>query len=54
MARFKDIVIHDGSSFALKPVLRTAFPERFTTLGPAAVEVHATYSGPSEIASIAC
>jgi len=45
VARFTDIVIHDGSSFALKPVLRTAFPGRFTTLGPAAVELHATYSG---------
>ena len=45
VARFTDIVIHDGSSFALQPVLRTAFPGRFTTRGPAAVEVHATYSG---------
>jgi hypothetical protein len=45
VARFTDIVIHDGSSFAVKPVLRTAFPGRFTTRGPAAVEIHATYSG---------
>lgn len=45
VARFTDIVIHDGSSFAVKPGLRTTFPGRFTTLGPAAVEVHATYSG---------
>jgi hypothetical protein len=45
VARFKDIVIHDGSSFALKPVLRTVFPGRCTTRRPAAVEVHATYSG---------
>jgi hypothetical protein len=45
VARFKDIVIQDGSSFALKPALRKAFPGRFTTIEPAAVELHATYSG---------
>lgn len=45
VARFRDIVIQDGSSFALKAQLHEAFPGRFTTLEPAAVEVHATYSG---------
>ena len=45
VARFTDIVIQDGSSFALKPALQRAFPGRFTTIEPAAVEVHATYSG---------
>lgn len=45
VARFTDIVIQDGSSFALKPQLRGAFPGRFTAFEPAAVEVHATYSG---------
>ena len=45
VARFKDIVIQDGSSFALKHTLRGTFPGRFTTIEPAAVEVHATYSG---------
>jgi Transposase DDE domain len=45
VARFKDIVIQDGSSFALKPTLHRRFPGRFTTIEPAAVEVHATYSG---------
>jgi len=45
VARFRDIVIQDGSSFALKSPLQTVFPGRFTTLEPAAVEVHATYSG---------
>jgi hypothetical protein len=45
IARFKDIVIQDGSSFALKQTLRGTFPGRFTTIEPAAVEVHATYSG---------
>ena len=45
VARFKDIVIQDGSSFAVKHKLRDAFPGRFTTIEPAAVELHATYSG---------
>jgi predicted transcriptional regulator len=45
LARFKDIVIHDASSFALKSSLREAFPGRFTTIEPAAVEIHATDSG---------
>lgn len=45
VARFTDIVIHDGSSFALKSALAGTFPGRFTTIEPAAVEIHATYSG---------
>jgi hypothetical protein len=45
VARFTDIVIHDGSSFALKAALSGTFPGRFTTIEPAAIEVHATYSG---------
>jgi hypothetical protein len=45
VARFKDIVIQDGSSFAVKHKLRDAFPGRFTTIEPAAIELHATYSG---------
>ena len=45
VARFADIVIQDGSSFAIKPALAGTFPGRFTTIEPAAVEVHATYSG---------
>jgi hypothetical protein len=48
VARFEDIVIQDGSSFALKQTLRGTFPGRFTTIEPAAVEVHATYSGFSD------
>ena len=48
LARFKDIVIQDGSSFALKKQLRDAFPGRFTTKDPAAVELHVTYSGFSD------
>ena len=45
VARFTDIVIHDGSSCALKSGLASTFPGRFTTIEPAAVELHATYSG---------
>ena len=45
VARFTDIVIQDGSSFALKSALSGTFPGRFTTIEPAAVEVHVTYSG---------
>ena len=52
VARFKDIVIQDGSSFALKDKLRDVFPGRFTTNKPAAVEIHATYSGFSDEASV--
>ncbi|HUS26848.1 MAG TPA: IS4 family transposase [Kofleriaceae bacterium] len=48
VARFKDIVIQDGSSFALKKQLRDVFPGRFTTIEPAAIELHATYSGFSD------
>jgi len=45
LSAFDDIVIHDGSSFALKDALRQAYPGRFTTVDPAAVELHATFSG---------
>jgi Transposase DDE domain len=48
VARFKDIVIQDGSSFAVKKTLKGVFPGRFTTIEPAAVELHATYSGFSD------
>jgi len=48
VGRFKDIVIQDGSSFALKKSLSAVFPGRFTTIEPAAVELHATYSGFSD------
>lgn len=45
VSRFEDIVIQDGSSFALKDALSDVFSGRFTTKEPSAVEVHATYSG---------
>jgi len=48
VARFEDIVIQDGSSFALKDALQHVFSGRFTNREPAAVEVHATYSGFSD------
>jgi hypothetical protein len=48
VARFDDIVIQDGSSFALKDDLAPVFGGRFTTVDPAAVEVHVTYSGFSD------
>jgi hypothetical protein len=39
-ARFERIVIHDGTSFALKYNLQGSFPGRFTDRSPAAVELH--------------
>jgi hypothetical protein len=52
VSRFRDFVIQDGSSFALKKKLRDVFPGRFTTIEPSAVEVHATYSGFSDEVSV--
>src|SRR3974390_1150108 len=44
LGRFRDIRLHDGSSFALKDALRHEWPGRFTKVSPAAVEVHVTMS----------
>ena len=44
LKRFKDIVAHDGSSFAVSDDLVSYFPGRFTKISPGAVEVHCTYS----------
>ncbi len=41
---FRDIVIHDGTCFALHDCLRDEFPGRFSSVSPAAVELHATMS----------
>jgi hypothetical protein len=41
---FTDVAIHDGTSFALHADLSDLFPGRFTTISPAAVELHATMS----------
>lgn len=43
-ARFRDIIIQDGTSFALHDGLALAFKGRFTTISPAAVELHCTMS----------
>lgn len=40
--RFWQILIHDGSSFALKDALQHIFPGRFSAVSPAAVELHTT------------
>ncbi|MEJ2353872.1 MAG: IS4 family transposase [Anaerolineales bacterium] len=42
---FEDIVMHDGTSFAVKTKLRRVFPGRFKKVSPAAVELHVTMSG---------
>lgn len=42
---FNDIIIHDGSSFAVKAALSKSFPGRFRKTAPAAVELHVTMSG---------
>lgn len=43
-ARFDDIIIQDGSSFALHDGLAQAFVGRFTSVSPAAVELHCAMS----------
>jgi len=42
---FSDIVIQDGTSFAVNESLRAIFPGGFTTNDPAAIELHAAFSG---------
>jgi hypothetical protein len=44
VGRFRDILLHDGSSFALKDALKDEWPGRFTKVSPAAVELHVTMS----------
>lgn len=44
LALFRDIVLHDGCSFALKDALAEQWPGRFTKVTPAAVELHVTMS----------
>lgn len=43
-SQFSDILMDDGSSFAIANGLRKAFPGRFTKMNPAAVELHAHMS----------
>jgi len=40
LANFQDIVIQDGSSFAVHDALARTFGGRFTSIRPAAVEIH--------------
>src|SRR5260370_11801889 len=44
LGRFRDMLQHDGSSFALKDGLKKQWPGRFTKISPAAVELHVTMS----------
>jgi hypothetical protein len=44
LAAFQEVLIHDGTSFALKNALSTKWPGRFTKISPAAVELHVTMS----------
>ena len=41
-SRFRQILLQDGSSFALNDSLKGSYPGRFSTVSPAAVELHAT------------
>lgn len=41
-SRFAHVLLHDGSSFALHEGLQSVYPGRFTTVSPAAVELHVT------------
>ncbi len=50
-ARFDSIRIQDGTSFAVKPTLAKTFPGRFTTISPAAVELHVDLDLMSETAN---
>jgi hypothetical protein len=40
--KFQQILVHDGSSFALKDALKESFPGRFSAVSPASVELHTT------------
>jgi hypothetical protein len=57
LLRFRDLLIHDGTSFGLKVTLKDQYPGRFKKVSPAAVELHVTMSGfengPLEIAMVA-
>jgi len=48
-ARFGHIRIQDGTSFALKRSLANVWPGRFTTISPAAVELHVEFDLMSEM-----
>jgi len=48
-AGFEHILMQDGTSFAVKPTLADTFPGRFTTISPAAVELHVNLDLASEV-----
>lgn len=50
-ARFEQIRLQDGTSFAVKDTLVETFPGRFTTVSPAAVELHVDLDLLSEVAN---
>ena len=44
LKHFSDIIVHDGTSFAINHALKDVYPGRYSKISPAAVEVHCTYS----------
>ena len=44
LKQFRDIIIQDGTSFALRRGLAEEFPGRFSAVSPAAVEIHVSMS----------
>lgn len=44
LSRFKDIVLQDGTSMAVKDSLADVWPGRFTKVSPAAIELHVAMS----------
>ncbi len=44
LSEFGRVLIQDGSLFAVKDTLRQRYPGRFTTVSPAAVELHVTWN----------
>ena len=44
VSMFRDIIMHDGCSMAVKDCLKDRWPGRFTKVSPAAVELHVTMS----------
>jgi hypothetical protein len=43
LKRFESIILHDGTSLALKDSLAEVWPGRFTKVSPAAIELHVTF-----------
>jgi hypothetical protein len=45
LSQFSDILVHDGTSMGVHFGLAEDYPGRFTTVTPAAIEIHVTMSG---------